>query len=77
MKTVYIVIAGIFAVLGMIVCFENMRMPSQVLVIFYTMTGLFMPLLIQLCIGMVAGFCMGLYLGGRPEKTTGVSDLDL
>lgn len=80
MRQVYKTLAGIFTLMGIIICFENIQMSAPILIGFTSMGGssLFFPLLIILCIGMISGFFGGLALmSGKQKDPAEEDDLDL
>lgn len=81
MRHIYTALAGIFLIIGLIVCFENIQMAATIMIGFSYMGGssLFFPLLIVLVIGIIAGFFAGLALmsGKKRDVVDETDDLDL
>ncbi len=75
MKNTFLGLAGLFFILGIIICFENIIIPPNGMMIFFSVqTGvsMFFPLMYVLLIGMGAGIFLGLFLaaskgGGQIE----------
>lgn len=80
MRKVYISLSGLFFVLGLILSFENIMIPPNGLMIFfssYTGNSMFFPLLFILCMGGVCGFFLGMALaskGRRDDEDGGYDD---
>lgn len=76
MRTVYFSLSGAFMIVGLIVCFENIMIPSNGLMIgFQSMTGsIFFPLLMIMLIGFIGGIFSGFAL---MSKKIGSVDDDL
>ncbi|NCP67440.1 hypothetical protein GW756_02055 [bacterium] len=81
MRYIYTTLAGTFGIIGLIICFENIQMAATIMIGFSYMggTSLFFPLLIILCIGIIAGFFAGLALmaGRKKDVIDETDDLDL
>ena len=72
MKKTYLFLAGAFALLGLIIAFENILMTAPVIILFTQLnTALFLPLFIMLLIGICTGLFLGLFMstkkGGEDE----------
>jgi hypothetical protein len=81
MRAGYTTLAGIFSIIGLIICFENIQMAATIMIGFSYMggTSLFFPLLIILTIGTIGGFFAGLALmaGKKKDNIDATDDLDL
>jgi|GEM_PF-5082341 len=80
MRKVYLWLSGIFIIVGLIICFENIMIPANGLMIgFHSMVGsVFFPLTIVMTIGFISGLFAGLALVAKkhnPEDEE--DDLDL
>lgn len=81
MKKVYLLLSSLFFILGIIICFENIIIPPNGMMIFFSVqsgTSMFFPLMYVLAIGGISGFFLGLTLGGKGDDIEDTyNDLEL
>jgi uncharacterized integral membrane protein len=72
MKKTYLLLSVGLFILGLIIAFENILMYAPVIFLFKQFNGsLFLPLLIVLCLGALAGFFLGMvkFTGGKEDSS--------
>jgi len=76
MKKVYLTVGITFAVVGIIIAFQNMFFNTPIWILFFRSSkSMFVPLIIILCVGFISGGSFALGLSAK--KSMEDSDYDL